>query len=1009
MNKDFLKIASGTDYKHDFDSVSAGLRYIMNTIQSSYDPEIGIPQSQFIANFITTQRQIDAARATSVYAFSPLLPNAILQEPFSEADVLTEYGLFKKSLANLDMADIGRIIDAAKDKPYMLPNTEYSVFAAPVSERARTGEHTEYTLASVFAKLTPTRKIALLIDSSCISFTSLLIKKALEHEEYTKTEDRFEFYIIHSVECDADPALKVNSLDLPGDTGRVSVFFLRDDGASVTYTNEGAGANLFSTMEYTLTRGANGDVDATIRSADGSLYIYEDVKRVASVRTASTEIMKGYIKQGSVASHYTILKRNGDWCQALSILDTQRSYTIYDASYRPTGRVTTLDALQKEGVEISLVTLDIVLLSYAITLGLDVFFTYTLKGPERNQNWLLYFQNSIRMAPERIITLFRESMQEFDQLIKDISGATRGEKMINAETKRQELLATVREAYNSIHTALNTHFHTPTFIHTFPEYYSKLHYLLDTVGRWNTLLSVSYAEYYAKLSTGDAEPKHFITDLYTYKQLYAKIVQIYTIEKEIQAFNRDIVPPPSYASGFRVLTQLSGELQQGKVPVRQTAGSKERSISSESLEQARELVFLPLAQKRVAALPPSVEVPADTSRTVTLAYKAFYEFLTTLGLQSGGGDKRVLPQLRARHMITVRPIATLPYAGPGQFQETLDRLGIVDEPPRGYITSVIDFIYTAKQADYDEKTLIAYVEACIDVLVKGLKDMGPGTLKRGRAVNVPSLDMKMPIAQRATAIMKEVEEEDNAFLLKKRSDFQLEPGLFFIDSDRHRNLIVDEYIVDSTMYEEIQAFVGTMTTRPDRERPYIGPTTPDEIHFVCIRLLDKIAEYTEGLYDSPQPAVAAFVHDRLNGLYEFYKGFRGTVTDAHIRTIQALFVPFRGDTSIDESILPEAIASLERMILQLRFLVVFRYYAIRYTGMVLDRDVMIRFVKNICPTDADIEAVKAFVSAQEDAVFPNKVLVLEACTAAKGQQGGRRKYTRTRRRSHYRRRRSQRR
>ncbi len=605
------------------------------------------------------------------------------------------------------------------------------------------------------------------------------------------------------------------------------------------------------------------------------------------------------------------------------------------------------------------------------------------------------------MDSDRIIALFKDSMQEFDQLIKDISGATRGEKMINAETKRQELLAAVRGVYESTYTALNTHFHTPEFIKKFPEYYSKLQYLTDTVTHWNTLLSVSYAAYYAKLSTGNPEPKTFITDLYTYKQLYTKIVQIYTIEKEIQAFNRDNVPP-SYASGIRVLTQLSGELQQGKVPVRQTAGTTERSISSESLEQARELVFLPLVQKRVAALPPSLEVPADTSRTVTLAYKAFYEFLSALGLQTGGGDKRVLPQLKSRHMITVRPIATLPYAGPEHFQESLDNLGIFDETRRGYIKSVIDFIYRAKQAEYDEKTLIAYVEACIDALVKGLEKIE--TRKRDRD---GGKTLKTPIAQQAADVMKEVEEEDaNAFRLK-RSDFQLEPGLFFIDSDRHRNLIVDEYIVDSTMYEEIQAFVGTMTTRANRERPYIGPTTPDEIHFVCIRLLDKIAEYTEGLYDSPQPAVAVFVHNLLNRLYEFYKGFRDTVTDAHIRTIQALFVPFRGDTSIDESILPDAIASLELMILQLRFLVVFRYYAFRYMGMVLDRDVMIRFVKNICPTDADIEDVKAFISAQEDAVFPNKALVLEACTAAKGQRGGRRKYTR--RRSHYRRRRSHRR
>jgi hypothetical protein len=76
-----------------------------------------------------------------------------------------------------------------------------------------------------------------------------------------------------------------------------------------------------------------------------------------------------------------ILKRFGDWCQALCLLDKTRRYRVVQvngtgARIMEEGAIVTLEDLETvHSADVFLLTLDRVLLAFALMLGLNVMFT----------------------------------------------------------------------------------------------------------------------------------------------------------------------------------------------------------------------------------------------------------------------------------------------------------------------------------------------------------------------------------------------------------------------------------------------------------------------------------------------------------------------------------------------------------------------------------------------------------------------------------------------------------
>lgn len=294
------------------------------------------------------------------------------------------------------------------DLTFALPGGEtrtYEVTGVVMKNKEDAGT---YNIASRFELVTGGKKnIAMVIDASGgLSMTSLI-----NTDLNPLPNNKMNIYILENIENDSDSATKLKTLDKPKDTSRLeqepTVFFLQDEQPTVLYPNfkldrsETDGELLFGNANLVLSR-ANEEMDADFTFGDGSIYHIENVSQNANVKNASLNILASALAEGgSVRDNeivvpegvrkpflFPYLKRVGDWCQALSLLDGARQYNTLDVQHNPTGQQTTLDELRKQDTAIGLLTLDRILLGYALTLGIDVFFTTAT-----DLRLLLYFHN----------------------------------------------------------------------------------------------------------------------------------------------------------------------------------------------------------------------------------------------------------------------------------------------------------------------------------------------------------------------------------------------------------------------------------------------------------------------------------------------------------------------------------------------------------------------------------------------------------------------------------------
>lgn len=222
------------------------------------------------------------------------------------------------------------------------------------------------------------------------------------------------FAILQNVESDADSATGASDFKIRTGTNPATVAILRDVGTSTVifpiWSEDALSAreaeNLFSKIQIILNRVDNGEIEASILIGTKTFNI-PDVGTTSNVKNASLnglaswfakEILIDVNEKEEAARKpylYALLKRMGDWCQALSLLDRVRTYTMLDPKTRDpiltdAGATTTatLQSLIAGGYEIGLVTNDRILLAYATLLGLNVYFTSA--SP---LNCLIYFKN----------------------------------------------------------------------------------------------------------------------------------------------------------------------------------------------------------------------------------------------------------------------------------------------------------------------------------------------------------------------------------------------------------------------------------------------------------------------------------------------------------------------------------------------------------------------------------------------------------------------------------------
>ena len=290
------------------------------------------------------------------------------------------------------------------------------------------------------------RNFVLIIDATNLSMTRLRKEAAA----FATAASPVNFYILLSAENSADPATKVSKLKAAaGDNPNVNVYFLKDTDYKTRFDPATAGTTpanvmryLFSSMGLRTFQNTDRNVTGEITFTDGETLTINNLGDLSEITTAGTLVLQqllvrgdgddahiaSLVKAASAATAkaadranarniierivvYIFLKRCGDWCQALCLMDRDRVYKAFQwdgitpAFIDGQETVTIRDIIRIHGyqVEVSLFTHDRILLAYCIIMGDNVFFSTKYK--EKNAGgawsiiWALYFKNKRDVDP----------------------------------------------------------------------------------------------------------------------------------------------------------------------------------------------------------------------------------------------------------------------------------------------------------------------------------------------------------------------------------------------------------------------------------------------------------------------------------------------------------------------------------------------------------------------------------------------------------------------------------
>ena len=405
---DTLRIFAKSDFKHDFgDGTPSRDKYTQDDLVRFKEiaQRYGISKvSAMVAGFNSVLENNPFNLLKSIIA-PQIFPSSGDDDDYMDEDsALKKIGfnageikiLFKKEIEKANASNtLASAVLRIPDIPLNTPEGMRTYEVSGVLMKDKSGEGT-LNVASRFENVTGGKtKFALIIDAATLA-TSAFINSDLD----PLPNNQCEFYIIENIENDSDSATKltVGGLDKPKIASNLAkkpnLFFMKDIQDTVVYPafNTGIaeedGEALFGNAKLVLSRSGD-DTEADFTFADKSEYHIDSVSMNANVKNASLNVLASALsKDGKVVNKQLVtvgtdktpflfpyLKRVGDWCQALSLLDSSREYEIKDLERKKLNTITLGDIRKDANAVVALVTVDRILLGYALSLGLDVFFT----------------------------------------------------------------------------------------------------------------------------------------------------------------------------------------------------------------------------------------------------------------------------------------------------------------------------------------------------------------------------------------------------------------------------------------------------------------------------------------------------------------------------------------------------------------------------------------------------------------------------------------------------------
>ncbi len=440
------------DFVHDFDdTVRANVTVgILNQIPIESTMSIKGLYGKLLAKIQQGAGKPGATSATAFQMFRQYFPvtlprttSTLPSSPLHETEIV--------NLVDIPYAQIvSRLHTLSGETPQLTPEEEvtlrgrnYGVQALPEKLKG-----THFHLVSCLKTLTGVNSFILMWDAgSCeISEIGSTFDLAKVIPGFNINE-KYIVYILNSKGNLSDPAPKPTIDTLSSKNDNIELYFLEevDPAAPTVYPiwqteKEDPRADVYSGYTFTTRRTEGKRVSATLRTPGGTTIDIADVKESSKVANAVANAVFALLIEDPVEKimAYFLLKRMGDWCQAVDLRDTTQKYRIRgqdsdgDATLVGGGRsgeVVTLADLQDQGAIPILITNDRILLAYAVALGLNVIFT-TVRALA---NWLVYFHNKDSGRTddrETVLAAAAAALPRVDALLAAVQRAKAGHESI---------------------------------------------------------------------------------------------------------------------------------------------------------------------------------------------------------------------------------------------------------------------------------------------------------------------------------------------------------------------------------------------------------------------------------------------------------------------------------------------------------------------------------------------------------------------------------------------------
>ena len=900
-------------------------------------------------------------------------------------------------------------------------NYNISCYPAKVGSDSK-GTALSCNIAGAFAAVTPgVKKFVLIIDAFGLPLKKLKNNISNWLPANYDSRQEYEFYIIESIENEADSATKLSEFDKA--PSNIKIFYLRDDAARESIyppaNNPVYNMNrsLYTNNTLITSRAPDGTISASVTLPNNTTFVHKNVGDASEVTEVAIKACEIFMKyncaitteaQAQELSQHFLLKRAGDWCQALCLLDRTRKYTLHNEA-NERGPDITLDALATAGAEIAAVTLDKICLAYLLLHGINVYYTLessaaniaasiqsTLGGlipvVSRSIDWLVYFKNNASASPDVIRKLIDEKSVEALSILETVykGKATQDEIVETFKSDPKSLFMRLLTRIKEVEDYISQNFIASlesiraqvehADINVQIGYYIQLRLIFYAVSQ--TIYTRKYAniesrQYNITTLQGVSD---YVTDLsllVSYYNINDGIYSLFTKIPEIaSAIVTNTLTPPfpisipqDIIAGRDIIHQALKDILNGNLPYNKDRVADRRSYVQfkyatlgKLKSDIRDIVQLGIKIPSEIFIPTISTPELIGKRRIQQGYDFLLEDLKSIvHIQMGGGKgEEAINKMFTYNKIQTKPIHIVQRSIPDLLVEIEDdvRNYIVNtgyeqynnDPIKNHFISIAKYVFTEK---INMRHSIKIQDYCLDFITQ--------LIDKSYKSGINPIEVITP-----AIVNDDLAAFDAGYdAIPLAHTFYIDRGIQIIDSHNYLTTVVDDYILDYTNKEDFAKFLTEpfMTTLD----PTLVVTKRGLGYRFIIYLLDRLTERASnigepGIYDEDELAYSDIQRNEMNMLLRYIAVIKKSLVELDTNTHTTLVginnhyqtntplpeIAGANSINITQATNIKALQDIKDEITAIKLIVILKYYNIIGGGVVVDMTTLVHLFYNIC-------------------------------------------------------------